>query len=314
MRSLQTLPNGITCLDWAPKEEGKTACANYLQAGRCSLASHFECSEWRKKQPVPIVSADGPKLVLVNVLATPSNLTDRGRVFAEPADDPLALDDGSNDQNDPLALSLSDPPFDGREAAGGFSLEPTEGEPLTLDRMPGLAPSSVPFAVAKPAKPQTPKAARAAARAAAAWTALTAGDHPAAFEGGEPYVPALSALDPREIERLEAMADEVHLHSETLGDIVLVKEHRGTNPGKVEMTFREAAFLRLVIDAFPGARVVQLVPPDQVAHVAPMIPVPDYRPPQIEPLPLDETLTAIQRPRAPAAAPADVDPFDMGDT
>jgi hypothetical protein len=67
---------------------------------------------------------------------------------------------------------------------------------------------------------------------------------------------AAKEVDPLQIGRLEALCQEVHLVAPEIGDLFLVPEHTGQ--ARLELTFREAAALRQMVDQFPGARVVAL--------------------------------------------------------
>lgn len=139
----------------------------------------------------------------------------------------------------PTALSLlAAPPT----AAAG----PADAS-LTPDGALALTPAPKPQA-----KPQgAAEAARAAWAAANASKALGPGFDSVGFE----HVPA-KAIDPLAVASLKAFAPEVHLVSPHLGDVYLVAKLTGQD--RFEMTFEDAATLRLIVDAFPGAQVVEL--------------------------------------------------------
>jgi hypothetical protein len=97
----------------------------------------------------------------------------------------------------------------------------------------------------------------------------------AALEGGgeaplavpaEPYeLPP--AMTEAEIASLEALAEEIRLTSAELGDIVMVRRY-GPDPARAEITFRDLAALRTIVQTLPGARVVGIkrpqVPPPAI--------------------------------------------------
>ncbi len=72
-----------------------------------------------------------------------------------------------------------------------------------------------------------------------------------------PPFEAAKAIDPADVAALEAAHPEVTLYSEELGGSVTLVS-APTNQDRLEMTFRDAATLRLLVDAFPGARVIAL--------------------------------------------------------
>jgi hypothetical protein len=120
-----------------------------------------------------------------------------------------------------------------------------------LDPPPPAAPAPVP-----PPAPMPPSA--AAARARAAHDAAVERETSDPFHDAAPPFAAAKEIDPLRIAELEALTPEIHLVSPDLGDIYLVKVHSSAT--RTELTFREAATLRQLVDQFPGARVVQLRP------------------------------------------------------
>jgi hypothetical protein len=138
----------------------------------------------------------------------------------------------------PSIAPLEDPPFD-------LPPEPPAAKPpASRWEDPPMRPPPAPPPKAKP-----PATEAAAAPLAAPAPAV---DSAAVFA-------AAREVDPLQIGRLEALCQEVHLVSPDLGDLYLVREHTGQQ--RLELTFREAAALRQMVDQFPGARVVALTRP-----------------------------------------------------
>lgn len=101
--------------------------------------------------------------------------------------------------------------------------------------------------------PPLPARARHAPPSTVALTKATA-----RIEGPPPFVPA-KEIPLASIEALEALGFEMKLASPELGrDVWLVPAATGRED-RLEVTFRDAATLRLLVDSFPGARVVELV-------------------------------------------------------
>lgn len=73
-----------------------------------------------------------------------------------------------------------------------------------------------------------------------------------------PYAPA-KEIPQAEVLALNALGLELELSAEGLPEHVWLVPSRTTEP-RTELTFREAATLRLLVDAFPGARIVGLSP------------------------------------------------------
>lgn len=82
-----------------------------------------------------------------------------------------------------------------------------------------------------------------------------------------PYAPA-KEIDPASLEALERAGVEVELSAPHLaGGVTLVPARTGRTD-RSEMTFREAAVIRLIVDAFPGAHVTAYRPGNGAARVA----------------------------------------------
>lgn len=259
MRSLPALPQGISCPDWEHDgSENPKRCRYYVAEGGCQTDLHLVCVEWEKRKQT---NAKASSTLPITPLPLPPDAP-------QPLADVLAL---------PLPVRAEVP-----KEAETFRLEPTAPPPKAISALPGTIPAATPLA---PSGKKTKPKAGAAARARAAWEALTAGDSPATLDDSSPYAPPLAAIDPNDLARLEALADEIHIHSETVGPLVLVREHSKTPRPEVELTYREAAFLRLIVDAFPGARVTKVTPPKTGGEAAAKDEerVPAYLPPHITP-------------------------------
>lgn len=66
--------------------------------------------------------------------------------------------------------------------------------------------------------------------------------------------PPLQRIPEEEIASFKALGVEVCLQSDSIGEVWLVPEYTGRD--RKEITPEHAATLRLIVDAFPGARVV----------------------------------------------------------
>lgn len=79
-----------------------------------------------------------------------------------------------------------------------------------------------------------------------------------------PFEPA-KAIAEAQVRELEAACEEVTLDVPDIGRVHLVRERTPDCPAdRVELTFREAATLRLMVDSFPGARVVGIKQPGEI--------------------------------------------------
>lgn len=210
MNYQKTTPNGVTCPHWTPCDPPKgRACRSYPGGGGCTLLASGECSEWRKVNPVRLV--------------TWRRALPGGGAIAGPFSPPT-------------------PPA----AAQG----PARGGPAAAQAPPGRADGSPePLTlVPPPPKPET-----AAQRARRAFEATLAPTGPVVQLTPPPFEPAKS-IPEAELVALEELAEEITLTTPELGEVFLVREH--TAADRLELTFREAATLRLIVDSFPGARIV----------------------------------------------------------
>lgn len=100
----------------------------------------------------------------------------------------------------------------------------------------------------------------AAARARAAYEARLPGGRHVTVTDPEPFT-AAKEIDPKSLDALAALADRIELDAGPLGRIALVRERTAEDdlPGApIALTLQEAATLRLLVDSFPGARVVAI--------------------------------------------------------
>jgi hypothetical protein len=74
-----------------------------------------------------------------------------------------------------------------------------------------------------------------------------------------PYEPA-KAIDPASLEALERAGAEVELAAPHLAGTITLVPARTGRLDRAELTFREAAAIRLIVDAFPGAHVTAYRP------------------------------------------------------
>lgn len=101
----------------------------------------------------------------------------------------------------------------------------------------------------------------AAAKAKAAFIGLETVERKRLGILDPPPFNAAKEISPESIEALEKAVEEIHLQSEEFGDVWLVRKK--TDKDRMELTFREAATLRLIIDSFPGCRLVDLKQPEK---------------------------------------------------
>ncbi|MEO6638811.1 MAG: hypothetical protein ABIN25_11055 [Ginsengibacter sp.] len=72
------------------------------------------------------------------------------------------------------------------------------------------------------------------------------------------FTPA-KEIDPKSIEALEGAVESIAMTSASMGgkEIVLVREVNRDDP-RLQISFREAATIRLIVDCFPGAQVIDV--------------------------------------------------------
>ncbi len=170
--------------------------------------------------------------------------------------DGITCQDWEQDQSDPKMRRCrffgddGSCPLHGRctELVKREALRPAVPSPEPL----ALTPSSAP---ARP--PVAPMSAADRARASYA-AALPAPLVDASIGPDAPPPPVAKEIDPERLHELEALSPEIHLVSPDLGDVFLVRQRTGAE--RLEVTFGQAATLRLLVDSFPGARVVALYP------------------------------------------------------
>ncbi len=83
-----------------------------------------------------------------------------------------------------------------------------------------------------------------------------------------PMLPA-KEIPPEDIKLLEDLGAEFCLFSKPLNREVWLVAKKTGNPDRFEMTFKEAAALRLIVDSFPGVRVTQLITASEAANRSP---------------------------------------------
>ena len=135
-------------------------------------------------------------------------------------------------------------------------------ELIKREALRAAAPSVEPLVLAPPSSAPAPPPApslSAADRARASYSAaLPAALVDATIGPDAPPPPVAKEIAPDRLAELEALSPEIHLVSPDLGDVFLVRKRTGAE--RLEVTFGQAATLRLLVDSFPGARVVALSP------------------------------------------------------
>lgn len=184
---IMSRPDGITCVDWQPRDPapGKKRCSFYMPpdatknevGALCSLSNHFLCSEWEKANPTRIAEA----------LAS--------------APKPAPIEPEPPRATPPLALVPSPAPAPAPVRA--------RAEGQNAHRQPGQV------------------------------------------------LPPAKEIPEGDLAALEQLGVEVCLATPGLRDVWLVNKLTGA-PDRFEMTWRQAATVRLIVDAFPGAKLVAL--------------------------------------------------------
>jgi len=220
-------PKGIECLDWEPRVQGKKQCRFYVDGGDCEKPKPV-CTEWARANP-------GKLSVLQQAKGDTTTLADsRAATAPQTAPEPrhaFGLPDAAAPPARPRNDVYDDP--------APLTLSPTEA------KRPGAN------GAAEPARMSAAEIARRQ------WTSITSPDGglTKAMLDPPPYVPA-QRITEAEVAALAAKADEVTLESAELGLVHLVKAPTGKSREGLELTYAEAATLRLIVDSFPGARVV----------------------------------------------------------
>lgn len=218
------LPEGITCPDWQPNDDPKgRRCRHYHPNGSCQLPTHLMCIEWLKRQPAAVAPApcDSPSSGTAPSVLEMLQAPERAERAAPGPQSPVRSPQGPRDSSDPEPLSLTAPE---------------------------------PKAAKASAKRET--AAEAARRA----FAVVARGGEVTLAPPPDYTPA-KEIDPASLEALEKTGAEVELGcppTMTIDPplpIVLVPTRTGRED-RHELTFGEAATLRMIVDCFPGAVVV----------------------------------------------------------
>jgi len=255
-------PPGIECPDWeADSADPKgRRCRHYAvgadpdKTGLCQLPTRHVCTEWQRVRGLSATRAHAHEETS-RTSPYPPGPPGPNEPVAQPLDPPTALS--------VLAAPDRAAPAPEAPAAEGFRLEPSPRLPRPAPFSPSPGPSPVPF--------QNGPQGNGAEGAGQRGPFKTAAEHArqqfeAVLRGGETlfaappdYVPA-KEVDAASLEALEARGVEVELSTpglrvEPSWPIVLVPRHTG-KPERHELTFREAATLRMIVDCLPGAQVV----------------------------------------------------------
>jgi hypothetical protein len=253
-------PTDLECPDWGPATPGSGSkkCVHYPGGGGCLLGKPA-CTEWLKVNPgrtptyLPALpgagGAGGPGVARASSppQAAPgapgaNGLSSSASARPGGAQEPERVNPGSG----PTVLAQGPAWPGGSGGAGPRKVEdPHDPAPLALAPSEVLAP--------KPAAKLS-----AAERTKAMFETLAARVH----VDPPPFEPA-KAIAEQELDALAKVATEIHLVSPELGDVWLVKAYTANDGARMEVSFKDAATIRLLIDSFPGSRVVELVKPSQ---------------------------------------------------
>jgi len=261
-------PPGIECPDWeADSADPKgRRCRQYAvgadKTGLCQLATRHVCTEWLRVRGLSATRAQAHEDTSRTSLS-PQTAPGPDGLVAQPLDPPTALS--------VLAPPDRAAPAPEAPAAEGFRLEPSPRPARPASPPAPLPPALSSPALSSPALFQNGPQGNGAEGAGRRGPFKTAAEHArqqfeAVLRGGETlfaappdYVPA-KEVDAASLEALEARGVEVELSTpglrvEPSWPIVLVPRHTG-KPERHELTFREAATLRMIVDCLPGAQVV----------------------------------------------------------
>jgi hypothetical protein len=236
-------PTGIECRDWEKDvhHASPLRCRYYQEGGTCELPSRMTCEEWERRQ--------SKRLPLVAPSSDPPATTTAGDAAPGP---------GAPGGRVPAAVGLLTPPPDPKARP-----EPTVGPDGEL-RLSAQDPGPL-------------KAGAARERARQIFAATFPGGGAAALTEVDPLPPA-KAIPHDDLVALEATGLEFgfDVPREVSELPVFIVARRTGAKGRLEITMRDAATLRLIVDAFPGARLVKLTPPDP-HHVMTSSPSADER-------------------------------------
>lgn len=228
-------PEGIECEDWLAKEAGSRVCRHFLPGGTCEHPTRLLCEEWQRRKE-PSYDVEAFAIVGKSSISTPPRspqTTTTPRTTTAPG---TTAPGKSSTPHSALRIPtaadlLQAPPRKDRDevprAPEDFALKPSG----TIKATSG-----------------TP-AERVRASFASRQTGST-------VEVVKPYETA-KRIEPERLAALAATFPEVVLDSAEVGQVALVAVPTGRDD-RVELTYEDAATLRLIVDAFPGARVTGL--------------------------------------------------------
>jgi len=227
------LPPGITCPDYQtdPNDPKGRRCLHYAAGGECRhevrvLRLETVCIEWEKAK----LKADAAKGDVQLTKVDTSTLRSAAEVAVKP----------------PVMPAFKTP-----SAASLIALPP--GARPSVQQPP--QPPNGAFALGASPPRQT-----AAERARAAFTGVETVERKKLGILEPPAFTAAKEISPESIEALEKAVEEIHLVSEDLGDLWIVRKKTGKD--RLELSFSEMSTLRLLVDSFPGARIISVVRPD----------------------------------------------------
>ena len=234
-------PDGITCKDWEPTPAGGKRCRYYLDSGACQMPTRLMCVEWEKRNP-HLAAHRGQELDAAD------------RHFLGDDYEPRAQEQAGQGQALAPSGSVAAPPR-APSAIGLLGMPPATEE----RREPNVGANGE--LRLTPSEPGRTKSAAARVYAAS----LPGGAAGRVLFEPEPLPPA-KEIPPESIEALTALGVELSfgVAPEVCAEpIVLVPKRTGAD--RFELTFGEAATLRLLCDAFPGARLVKLTRPEHAS-------------------------------------------------
>lgn len=246
-------PEGIECVDWLLKEPGSRVCRLYLPGGTCEHPTRLLCEEWQRRgEPSYDVEAFAivGKSQIPTKPATPQRDRAGERLLDLPAPGtssaPHAAPGKPTNTAPGKSTNASTPHSALRIPTAADLLQPPPAKDRDeVPRSPedfALKPSGTIKATTSPAE-----------RARASYASKQTG---ATVEVVKPYETA-KRIEPEQLAALAATFPEVVLDSAEVGQVALVAVPTGRDD-RVELTYGDAATLRLLVDAFPGARVTGL--------------------------------------------------------
>ncbi len=131
--------------------------------------------------------------------------------------------------------------------------------PLRAPQVPQASPQADLFALTPPPVPDPPAKPNVAPQ--------TSTTHAADLLSGKPmpYRPA-KEIPSQDLEALEALGISLRLSAKNLPDVWIVTQ-KNPKAERFELTFRELATIRLLVDAFPGSKVTALNLPPHLEQI-----------------------------------------------